>query len=281
MKDLVIHLPQPPLEDIGINFEHASNGVELFANGAEATISAAFSYKYWITVTGEVAIKINKLSVDLECDISEQAVGTEKAPYLKMQKSDIIVNPSDVDITLTGGLVSRIASIFIPFLKSTVVPDIISTVEGLINTAVNVDANKYIVEYGTHVAIKELGWITADYSQMETNAQVTSDQMFEMAVNGTFFNTNHTVKSQWPEPVPFPIRNPSGRSLQTHLSEFPINTALEAAYSTSNSIDFSGLLHQVLNITLNTTTFKDVLPQIVSKYGDGKPVTLVGEFQKK
>jgi len=170
LKDLVIHLPQPPLEDIGINFEHATNGVELFASGAEATISADFSYKYWITVTGEVAIKINKLSVDLECDINTQAVGAETAPLLKMQKTDIIVNSDDVDITLTGGLVSRIASIFIPFLKSTVVPDIISTVEDLVVTAVDVTANKYIVEYGTHVAIEQLGWITADYSQMTPNA---------------------------------------------------------------------------------------------------------------
>lgn len=105
--------------------------------------------------------------------------------------------------------------------------------------------------------------------------------MFEMAVNGTFFNTNHTVASQWPEPVKFPVRNSAGRSLQGHLSEWTVNTALEAAYSTSNTIDFSGLLRDVLGIQLNTTTFAIVLPEIVSKYGADKNVTLTGEFQKK
>ena len=52
LKDLVIKIPQPPLEDIGINFEGATNGVELVAGGLGATISADFTYTYWITVSG-------------------------------------------------------------------------------------------------------------------------------------------------------------------------------------------------------------------------------------
>jgi len=52
LNDLIIHLPCPPLEDIGINFEHGSNGVELIASGVSATISSDFTYTYWITVSG-------------------------------------------------------------------------------------------------------------------------------------------------------------------------------------------------------------------------------------
>ena len=52
LNDLIIHLPCPPLEDIGMNFEHATNGVELIASGVSATISSDFTYTYWITVSG-------------------------------------------------------------------------------------------------------------------------------------------------------------------------------------------------------------------------------------
>ena len=60
------------MEDIGINFEHSTNGVEMFTSGVEATISSDFTYTYWITVAGQVAIKMNKASVDFEVDMSTQ-----------------------------------------------------------------------------------------------------------------------------------------------------------------------------------------------------------------
>jgi hypothetical protein len=52
LKNLEIKLPQPPLSDININMEHATNGVELNAQDVTAKITSDFSYKYFITVTG-------------------------------------------------------------------------------------------------------------------------------------------------------------------------------------------------------------------------------------
>ena len=89
LKNLEIHLPQPPLSDININMEHATNGVELSAQGVSATISSDFSYKYFITVTGEIAIDVKKLGLDLEIDLDTQP-GTpswETAPKLRRPES--------------------------------------------------------------------------------------------------------------------------------------------------------------------------------------------------
>jgi len=90
-------------------------------------MTADFSYTYWITVTGSADIKVNKMAIDMEIDLSEQpgTPSTEMAPNLKVQKSDITINPDDLDITLTGSLVAKIASVFIPLFKSTVVPLVI------------------------------------------------------------------------------------------------------------------------------------------------------------
>lgn len=44
------------------------------------------------------------------------------APKLKVQKSDITINPDDIDVTLSGSLVAKIASVFIPLFKSTIIP---------------------------------------------------------------------------------------------------------------------------------------------------------------
>jgi len=52
------------------------------------------------------------------------------------------LDPNDIDITLSGSLVSKIANIFIPLIKSSIIPQIIdqvkaaakTTIEGTIDT---------------------------------------------------------------------------------------------------------------------------------------------------
>jgi hypothetical protein len=127
LKNIAIALPQPPINDIQLKTDHATNGAELVADGVTAHLTADFSYTYWITVTGSIDVKVNKMGVDMEFDVSEQPAtpSTEMGPKLKVQKSDININPDDLDISLTGGLVAKIASVFIPLVKSTVVPAIV------------------------------------------------------------------------------------------------------------------------------------------------------------
>jgi hypothetical protein len=96
-------------------------------------------------------IDINKLGMDLEIDLLTQP-GTpsfDVAPKLAVQKTDITVNASDVDIKLTGGLVAKIASVFIPFVKSTVLPTIIKTVQDGISKEINGEVNTDLNVYGT------------------------------------------------------------------------------------------------------------------------------------
>jgi len=124
LKNIAIALPQPPISDITLKTDHATNGAELVADGVTAHLTADFSYTYWITVSGSADVKVNKMAIDMEIDVSEQAgtPSTEKAPKLKVQKSDIIINSDDLDITLSGSLVAKIASVFIPLFKSTIIP---------------------------------------------------------------------------------------------------------------------------------------------------------------
>jgi len=72
LKNIAIALPQPPINDITLNVDHASNGAELVADGVTAHMTGDFSYTYWITVTGSVDVKVNKMGVDMEIDVSEQ-----------------------------------------------------------------------------------------------------------------------------------------------------------------------------------------------------------------
>jgi hypothetical protein len=124
LKNIAIALPQPPINDITLKTDHATNGAELVADGVTAHLTADFSYTYWITVTGSADVKVNKMAIDMEIDVSEQAgtPSTEMAPKLKVQKSDITINSDDLDISLSGSLVAKIASVFIPLFKSTIIP---------------------------------------------------------------------------------------------------------------------------------------------------------------
>jgi hypothetical protein len=89
LKNIAIALPQPPINDIQLNTDNANNGAELIASGVTADLTADFSYKYFITVGGSAHVKVKKMSLDMEIDVSEQpgTPSTEMAPQLKVQKS--------------------------------------------------------------------------------------------------------------------------------------------------------------------------------------------------
>jgi hypothetical protein len=60
---------------------------------------------------------------------------------LTVQKFNVNINPDDIDIVLSGSLVAKIASVFIPLFQSTLIPmivnDLIKTVTTTINTTVD------------------------------------------------------------------------------------------------------------------------------------------------
>jgi hypothetical protein len=103
-------------------------------------LTSDFHYKWsFITVDGKADIKINKANIDAELDTSTQAStpAYELAPKLNAKKFNIVVNPDDIDITLTGGLVAKIANILIPLLKNSVIPGLINTVESTTISTIN------------------------------------------------------------------------------------------------------------------------------------------------
>jgi hypothetical protein len=214
LKNIAIALPQPPISALNIKTDSANNGVELVANQVTAKLSADFSYKYWITVTGTVNIDVKKMGIDMEFDVSEQpgTPATEMAPKLKVQKSAININPDDLDVTLTGSLIAKIASVFIPLVKSTIVPAVVKVVQQQISTVVSTTVNQDLAVYGNEIMIPYVFGVTADYSQMGKGATVTSDNIFEMSVNGTFFNPKDVKPSKY-TPVTFPVRKSSGKTL--------------------------------------------------------------------
>ena len=78
--------------------------------------------------------------------------------------------------------------------------------------------------------------VTADYAEMGKGATITTDNIAELSVNGTFFNPADVKPSKY-TPVTFPVRDPKGKTLQGFLSEYTPNTLLEAAYDTGATMD--------------------------------------------
>jgi len=71
LKNLEVELPQPPLEDIDLKSNPSHNSVEIAVNGVNATITADFSYTYFITVTGKIDILITDIGMDFECGFGQ------------------------------------------------------------------------------------------------------------------------------------------------------------------------------------------------------------------
>jgi hypothetical protein len=63
--------------------------------------------------------------------------------------------------------------------------------------------------YGSQEEIPYLGGVTADYAQIG-GPQFTDASVFQMGVNGTFFDSNH-LQAPSTTPAAFNIRDPKGK----------------------------------------------------------------------
>lgn len=192
LKNINVNVPQPSTDAVNIGFDNTKNALELICIEATAHLTADFHYTYlFITVDGKADITIKKAALDVAISAGTQA-GTpsyELAPKLNADKIDINVNSDDIDVTLTGGLVAKIANILIPLIKSSVIPSLINQVESTATSLINEQLNQDLALYGTQQQIPFLGF-DIDYAQVG-GPQFTSDKVFQMGLNGTFFDENH------------------------------------------------------------------------------------------
>ena len=165
--NLDINIPQPDTKNVNLNLDSAKNGVELKATGITTTMTSDFTFKYIITVSGKANIVIKNMGVDVEFGVTTQpgTPASELAPLLSVAKSLITINPDDVDIKLSGGLVTKIANILIPLIKSSLIPQIVSTVESTVTDIVTKTIDPELKEYGNQILIPFLAGVTFDYSQ--------------------------------------------------------------------------------------------------------------------
>ena len=87
-----------------------------------------------------------------------------------------------------------------------------------------------------------------------------------MPVNGTFFDPMAKGSSQFTPPdmtygVPTAMFN-------LQISEYVLNTFMEAAASTGEPIDISEIYIYGFNVNLTTNKLGFIIPQIVNKYGN-------------
>ena len=128
-KDILVQIPEPALSDIDLKTVHADNAIELDAKKVSVHMDADFTYKaLFITVTGKADIKITNIGIDMELGMSTTTANPayDTAPVLTALKTGVDINPNDVEITLHGGLVTKIASALIPLIKSSLIPSIVT-----------------------------------------------------------------------------------------------------------------------------------------------------------
>jgi hypothetical protein len=195
-KNVDIKIPAPAsLDDIQVNMLGPTNAVELKASNILTTVNADFKYKYlFITVDGTADIKISKLGADFKLGVSTQpgTPASELAPLLTVDELDVSLNSDDIDITLSGSLVSKIANIFIPLIKSSIIPQVIDQAKTAIKTGIETTANADLKLYGNQIEIPYLAGVTFDFAQLGAGPKI-SDTQFNMNLNGTFFDAEDIV----------------------------------------------------------------------------------------
>ena len=282
LQNIEIQVPEPDTKNIDINLDSKENGLELMANSVQAKLNTDFTFKYFVTVSGKAAVNIKKLNLDAEFDASTQpgTPATDLAPMVTVSKINVDINPDDIDITLSGGLVAKIASVFIPLFKSTLIPLIVSNLEDTVKSTISTTIDQDLKLYGSQQVIPYLAGVTFDYAQMGKGIEVTSDGVATMGLNGTFFDAEDLEPSTF-KPATFALRDPKGKDFQGYLTDYVLNTAFKSGYLTGNTLDITYLLQNYLNLTVTTDNLGLVVPEILTKYGSGKAVGLSGKFVQK
>jgi len=114
-----------------------------------------------------MTIDITNMSLATRLDVGTQPsdFSYDVAPKLNVGQMDINLDPKNINVQLTGGFVTKIASVFVPFIKGTLVPQMIAQVKTQATQAINVTANQDLQKYGTQVEIPYLAGVTFDYAQ--------------------------------------------------------------------------------------------------------------------
>jgi hypothetical protein len=219
------------------------------------------------------------MNLDLAIGFSTQpgVPSNELAPKLEVSKINVAIDPKDIDIVLSGSLVSKIASVFIPLFKSTLIPMIISSLEDEVKTLVDTTLDQALATNGTQAVIPYLAGVTFDYAQMAGGPQISADQVFSMVLNGTFFDAEDVKPSAY-TPATWASRDPNGKMFQGFLTDYTLNTAFESGFETANTLDITYLLENYLNVTITTDQLASIIPEFVTKYGAGKAVAVSGLF---
>jgi len=99
-------------------------------------------------------------------------------------------------------------------------------------------------------------------------------------LNGTFYDAQDVQGSKY-TPVSFNSYDSQGKAFQFFLTDYVLNTSFESGFLTGNTLDLSALLHKYTGKDITTDYIGLVIPEILSKYGAGKPVSISGAYYQK
>jgi len=193
---------------------------------------------------------------------------TSLAPKLTVNKLDINVDPKHVDIKLHGGLVTKIASIVIPLIKNSVIPGVIKQVQETATTLIDTTLDDDLKLYGSQITLPGTD-VVIDYGQVDGSPSA-KNSVLSLMFNGTTFEAGTPSKYQ---PVKFDAFDPKGKQIQVHLADAVLNSAFQSLHETAGELELTQLLDK-LNVTIKTDDFENVIPELVTKYGEGQRVDI-------
>lgn len=176
---------------------------------------------------------------------------------------------------MSGSLVSKIANVFIPLIKSSIIPSVIDQAKTAIKTGIETTVDDDLKLYGNQIEIPYLAGVTFDYAQLGDGPKI-SDTQFNMNLNGTFFDAQDIEVPAF-KPASFDSTDLKGKQLDGYFTDYVLNTMFESGFLTGNTLDVTELLSK-LNVTVTTDNLGLVIPEVLTKYGSGKAVGLSGKF---
>jgi len=158
-------------------------------------------------------------------------------------------------------------------ISNQIVQQVKTQLPTIINTNVNADLqNLTVVNFPNITNLAENIALTG-------TPVVSANGWVGAEINGTFFDPQTSYDIPYTVAT-IPPRDEAGKDFQLFLTDYTVNTHLLARHQAKEQVDITAYLSQ-LGVSITTDKLGAAIPQLVTKYGSGVPVTVKIQLTKE
>ena len=268
-----LHVNPLPAENIQIALQEP-NLVSVIASSISGNGNMDIEFEYFVTEHDRVDIRINRLNIIAQTEISMIESSQEKGKYLPFGRIKNIDLDLDFDFDIHGSIIADIVDLVKGKIKDLIYSELKGALVGAIIDESDKALKQVLDKLPLYINIKDS--LAIDYSLVA--APKVTNKYLVLSINGGIVDLSNPDTKSPPFPIPesLPDYVEKGKNGQAFISDYFLLTALRTLYLTErlNLRLKSEDISEESPIKFDTTFLDFILPGIEKLYGSNKKVDL-------